>query len=105
MDPRVLDVPYLIRLLIVELFVLPFRPARTASAYRAIWTEVGSPLVAHTRDLVTALDEKLPVPVEAAMRYGNPSIAVGIQRLKQRLPAMDEVLLIPLYPHFAMATF
>lgn len=105
MDERVLDVPYPIRKLIVELFILPFRPAQSAEAYRQIWTEEGSPLVHLTDQIAEALQDRLPIPVAYGMRYGNPSIEHGIRQLLQRESALDRLYLIPLYPHYAMATY
>lgn len=103
MDPRVLDVPYPIRKIIVELFILPFRPKNSAHAYRQIWWEEGSPLVVISRRVQAQLQERINEPVELAMRYGNPSVEQGIRNLQRR--EVKEIFLIPLYPHYAMATY
>ena len=71
MDPRVLDVPAPLRALIVYGAILPFRPARSAAAYREIWTAEGSPLVAITKRLAERLRGEMEMPVAIAMRYGS----------------------------------
>jgi len=74
MDPYVIQLPWLLRRLIVSLFVLPTRPKRSAEAYRSVWTDRGSPLIALSRDLLAAVAAKTSVPVAMGMRYENPSI-------------------------------
>jgi len=102
MDGNVIDVPYLLRALIVKGFILPFRPKRSAHAYRTIWWGEGSPLIVISRRVRDALAERLDVPVELAMRYGNPSIPDAIRRLSAE--GIEEVFVVPLYPHYAMST-
>lgn len=102
MDGRVLDLPWPLRRLIVSGFILPTRPKRSATAYRAIWWPEGSPQVAFSRRLADALQAMLPQPVALAMRYGNPSIAYGLGELLAQ--GIDELLLVPLFPHYAMST-
>jgi ferrochelatase len=103
MDGRVLDAPYPIRWSIVHLSILPSRPAQSAEAYEKIWAPEGSPLVVTSRKVQAALQERLPVPVELAMRYQNPSILQAIGRLREQ--GIEEVLLIPLFPHYAMSSY
>lgn len=103
MDPYVIQLPWLLRRLIVSLFVLPFRPKRSAEAYRSIWTDRGSPLLALSHDLLAALQQKTSVPVAMGMRYGNPSIESALLKLAAE-PGVEEVLLTPLYPHYADST-
>lgn len=105
MDKYVIDVPWLLRALIVKGFILPFRPKRSAEAYKAVWTDEGSPLIVISEKLKEKLSTKIEAPMEMAMRYGNPSIKNGIEKLLEKMPDMEELLLIPLYPHYAMATF
>lgn len=102
-DPRVLDLPTPMRRLLLYLFILPFRPARSAEAYAKIWTDRGSPLVYLTRDLADALAERIPMPVAVGMRYGAPSIAQGLAELQAR--GAKRILLVPLYPHYAMSSY
>ncbi len=103
MDARVIDAPFLIRKMIVELFVLPFRPKNSAHAYQQIWWNEGSPLIVLSRKVQKMLQKTSAEPVELAMRYGNPSIEQAIQNLVEQ-KGVEEIFLLPLYPHYAMAT-
>ncbi|MDY6981846.1 MAG: ferrochelatase, partial [Pseudomonadota bacterium] len=103
MDPYVIQLPWLLRRLIVSLFVLPTRPKRSAHAYESIWTDRGSPLVALSMDLLDEVRKHTSLPVGMAMRYGSPSIENELTRLAA-VPGVDEVLLLPLYPHYAEST-
>ena len=103
MDPYVIQLPWLLRRMIVSLFVLPFRPARSAHAYQSIWTPEGSPLVALSMQLLEKLKQETSLPVAMAMRYGNPSIESELLKLAA-VPGVDEILLLPLYPHYAEST-
>ncbi len=103
MDGRVLDAPWPIRFGVVNFAILPTRPKQSAEAYSKIWQPDGSPLVATTRHVRDHLRKRLSVPVEMAMRYQNPSIAFAINQLLQR--GVDEVLLIPLFPQYAMSSY
>ena len=103
MDPYVIQLPWLLRRLIVSLFVLPTRPRRSAHAYRSIWTERGSPLIALSMDLLAAVRQRTDLPVGMAMRYGNPSIEDELMKLAT-LPGIQEIVFLPLYPHYAEST-
>tara|TARA_R100001143_G_C3358335_1_gene133944 strand:+ start:2850 stop:3911 length:1062 start_codon:yes stop_codon:yes gene_type:complete len=103
MDPYVIQLPWALRALIVYLLVLPKRPAATAEAYQSVWTEEGSPLVSLSNQLLAALQEKTGVPIAMAMRYGKPSIESQLKTLAA-IDGVEEVLYIPLYPHFADST-
>jgi ferrochelatase len=103
MDPYVIQLPWLIRRLIVSLFVLPTRPKRSAHAYQSIWTSAGSPLISLSMDLLKAVQQQTALPVGMAMRYGNPSIESELLELA-RQPGITEVLFLPLYPHYAEST-
>ena len=103
MDPFVIQLPWLLRRLIVGLFVLPFRPKASAHAYQSVWTEDGSPLLALSRKLLQAVQAKTTVPVRLAMRYGSPSIESELLAL-EKTGNIEEVLLLPLYPHYAEST-
>ncbi|WP_298526817.1 ferrochelatase [uncultured Christiangramia sp.] len=102
MDERVIDVPYWARTLLVKGIVLNTRPKKSAEAYQKIWWDEGSPLIVLSKRLKNKIDEKTSVPIALAMRYGTPNIKQGLQDLKDK--GVDEVLLFPLYPQFAMAT-
>ena len=103
MDGRVLDAPYPIRFGIVHLAILPTRPKQSAHAYQTIWTNEGSPLVVTSRNLRKKLQERVSVEVKLAMRYQNPSIASALNELNDA--GVEEVLLIPLFPHYAMSSY
>jgi ferrochelatase len=103
MDPYVIQVPWLIRRMIVSLFVLPKRPKDSAEAYRQVWTDKGSPLVSFSKELREKVQSKLTQPVHLAMRYGNPSIESQLLEIAEN-PAIEEVFFIPLYPHYADST-
>ncbi len=106
MDGRVIDVPWLLRKYIVTCTILPFRPRRSAAAYRAIWGPDGSPLITTSRRVQALLSEQVSGPVELAMRYRNPSIPDAINRIVHDMkPRIDEILMIPLYPHYAMSSY
>lgn len=102
MDERVIDVPYLLRAFLVKGIILNTRPKKSAAAYQKIWWDEGSPLIVLSKRLQEKVQEQVSVPVALAMRYGNPSIESGLQELYNK--GVDEVLLVPLYPQFAMAT-
>ena len=106
MDPYVIQLPWLLRALIVNLLILPKRPYSSTEAYRSVWTEEGSPLVQRSDELLKALKSQLDLPVAMAMRYGNPSIESQIKSLvaNDGKGGMDEILFIPLYPHHADST-
>ncbi len=102
MDKRVIDVPYLLRAFLVKGIILNTRPKKSAAAYKKIWWDEGSPLIVLSQRLHEKVKNITDIPVELAMRYGNPSMKSGIQKLADQ--GIDEILLIPLYPQFAMAT-
>jgi ferrochelatase len=104
MDPYVLDLPSVARALLVRGVILRTRPAKSAEAYAKIWTDEGSPLIVISERMRAALEAETGVPVGLAMRYGEPSIAHGIDALLARAGGAAEVLVVPLYPHYAMAS-
>ena len=105
MDEKVIDVPYLLRLFLVRGIISPFRAPKSAKAYRSIWTDEGSPLVVLTNQLQQALQAKVDEPVTVAMRYGNPSPKDAFEELRSKNPDLKEVVLVPLYPHYAMSSY
>ena len=102
MDERVIDVPLWARTLLVKGIILNTRPKASAAAYKKIWWDEGSPLIVISERLQGAIQKQTSLPVALAMRYGSMTIKKGIQELVDK--GVDEVLLIPLYPQFAMAT-
>ncbi len=102
MDPRVIDVPYLFRALLVKGIILNTRPKKSAKAYAKIWWKEGSPLIVLSERLQGKVQTKTEIPVGLAMRYGAMSMKKGIQELVDK--GVDDILIFPLYPQFAMAT-
>ena len=102
MDERVIDISRVLRTFLVKGIILNTRPKKSAKAYKKIWWEEGSPLIVLSKRLQKSVQKKISIPVELAMRYGNPSIEVGIKNLVNQ--GVNEIILIPLYPQFAMAT-
>lgn len=103
-DPRVLDIPWLWRKIVLELFILPFRPKQSAHAYRKVWTERGSPLLFHSQDLAAKVAAALGpgVQVELAMRYGRPSIRAALERF--RAAGVERITVFPLFPQYATSS-
>ncbi len=105
MDKRVIDMPLVTRALLVRGLIVPFRAPKSAEAYRSIWTKEGSPLIVLTKQLQAALQQQVDEPVEIAMRYGQPSPKQAYDRLLAANPQLEEVILVPLYPHYAMSSY
>ena len=105
MDPRVLDAPWPIRWCVVNLAILPKRPAQSAEAYKKICTPEGMPLVVTSRNVSRKLRTRAggAFTVELAMRYQSPSIESAFENL--RSAGVKELLVMPLFPHFAMSSF
>jgi len=107
-DPRVVEFPRLLWMIILHGVILNIRPRRSAEAYAKVWMDDGSPLLAISERqaiaLRTSLEERLdgPVKVELAMRYGNPSIASGLEKLRQA--NVRRLLVLPLYPQYSAST-
>ena len=102
-DPRVLDIHPVARMALLELVILPRRPARSADAYRKVWMKEGSPLLVHGKALAQAVAEKLPEHrVELAMRYGNPSLPSGMEALREA--GCTRIVVLPLYPQYASSS-
>ena len=105
MDGKVIDMPYLLRFLLVKGIIVPARVKNSAAAYRTIWSEEGSPLIAITKKLQEAVATATGKPVTIAMRYGNPNPQDAYEKLIQMNPEMEEAILVPLYPHYAMSSY
>ena len=102
-DPRVIDINPVGRALLLNLIILPTRPAKSAHAYRQIWDpERGSPLLSHSKDLAAAVQRQLGESwrVALAMRYGNPSIASALEAMK----GCDRIVVLPLFPQHAASS-
>lgn len=105
MDKRVMDFNYLLRSWLVKAIIVPRRAKQSAQAYESIWTENGSPLISITEKLCTELEQLIKLPVTYTMRYGKPKPEIAFAELLRKSPNLKEVLLLPLYPHYAMSSF
>ena len=103
MDKRVIGKSYLFRYILVKGIILNFRPRKSAAAYKKIWWKEGSPLVVLSRLLEEKVKKLIDMPVALAMRYGSISIKKGIQELKDK--GVNEITVLPLYPHYAMSSY
>ncbi|MGE4368530.1 MAG: ferrochelatase [Burkholderiaceae bacterium] len=106
-DPRVIEIPQVVWQIILRLFILPGRPRKLAPRYQGIWLEQGSPLLVYSQAQALGVQQRLAgavggVHVELAMRYGNPSVAQGMARLRQL--GCERILVVPLYPQYAAST-
>lgn len=101
-DPYVIDIAPPLRWMLLNLIILPTRPAKSAEAYKKIWTERGSPLMFYSEDLLAQVKKRLPgAPTELVMRYGSPSVATGLKNL--RAQGVTKVVALPLYPQYSLA--
>lgn len=105
MDGKVIDMPFLLRALLVRGIIVPFRAPKSAEAYKSIWWKEGSPLIVLTNQLQQAVQPHFDMPVEIAMRYGNPTPQAAYENLLKKVPDLEEVILFPLYPHYAMSSY
>ena len=105
MDGRVLDAPWPIRWCVVHLTILPKRPVESAEAYHKVWTKDGSPLVVTSRHVQQELQSRVggDLVIELAMRYQSPDIESAIVRLRDQ--GITDLLVFPLFPHYAMSSF
>lgn len=103
MDPCVIDLPWLARRLLLSLFILPTRPAKSAQAYASVWFDEGAPLKVISERFRQQVANHTELPLGLAMRYANPSIEQELLKLAQ-LGDIEEILLLPLYPHYAMSS-
>ena len=104
-DPRVIDINPVGRALLLNLFILPFRPAKSAHAYASIWdAKRGSPLLYHSRDLAAAVATQLGADwhVELAMRYGQPSLAAALEAFAAS--GVERIVVLPLFPQYASSS-
>jgi protoporphyrin/coproporphyrin ferrochelatase len=102
MDKRVIDVAWPIRRFVVGMILIN-RPKESAHAYQKVWLKEGSPLVVISKNVIKKLQPRVKIPVELAMRYQNPSIEHSLRKLVGQ--GVDDLLLIPLFPQYAMSSF
>lgn len=104
MDPRVIELPKLLRWILVRGIIVNFRSHKSAAIYRKIWTEDGSPLILNCESLGEKIAAELgdEFEVEVAMRYGNPNVAEKIAAL--HTTGVRKLVIIPLYPQYSGST-
>lgn len=103
-DPRVIDIPWLLRTLLVNLIIVPFRAAGSTKLYKQLWTDKGSPLIIYGKSVQEKLQGKLgeDYGVHLAMRYQNPSLKKTLAEM--RVLNYEKLIIIPLFPHYASAS-
>jgi protoporphyrin/coproporphyrin ferrochelatase len=106
-DPRVIDIPWLPRKLLVNGIIVPFRAPKSAKIYKELWDMSNgiSPLMTHTQKVKELLQERFKndnVTVEMAMRYQNPSMDSVLSKMKTA--NYDEIIILPLFPQYASAS-
>jgi len=102
MDERVIDIPYWKRWLLIKGIILNVRPKKSAAAYKKIWWKEGSPLVVISERFTKKVATNATIPLALAMRYGSMTIKKGFEELAKK--GVDDILIVPLYPHFAMSS-
>lgn len=105
MDERVIDFSRAFRTFLIKGIVLNTRPKKSAQAYRSIWWDEGAPLLVLSERLQKKVAEASAFPVGLAMRYGNPSLEAAFAGMCSEHPELEEVAVIPLYPHYAMSSY
>jgi len=102
-DPRVIDISWLWRKLLVNLIIVPFRAPKSAKQYKVIWTQEGSPLLIYGERLKDKLQKKLgdTYIVELAMRYQQPSVRKTLDKIAHKV---EKLIVVPLYPHYASSS-
>ncbi len=103
-DPRVIDLPWLLRKILVNLIIVPFRAPRSAKLYKLLWTEKGSPLTFHSFSVRDKLQEQLgnKYSIFVAMRYANPNIRDVMEQI--RIAGFSKLIVVPMFPHYASSS-
>jgi ferrochelatase len=103
-DPRVIDIPWLLRKILVNLIIVPFRAPKSAAIYKKLWTKNGSPLLIHGLEVQKKLAESLPQnhKVFLAMRYGNPSVDSVMKEISAWQP--NRITVLPMFPQYASSS-
>lgn len=103
-DPRVIDLPWLRRMILVNGIIIPFRVKKSTGLYRRVWTVSGSPILMYLNSLQQKLELKFGAGADfyAAMRYGEPSIASVLDKINRI--GYDELVVLPLFPQYAEST-
>jgi ferrochelatase len=103
-DPRVIDIPYLFRKILVNIIIVPFRAPKSAKLYQRLWTEKGSPLLFYSESLKEKVQSELGsnFEVELAMRYQSPSMEAVLDKMKVK--GYERLIIFPLFPQYASAS-
>ena len=101
-DRRIVELPRWKWWPILHGIILRTRPKKSAERYRGVWTDEGSPLIVHTRRTAGALEAELGIPVYWSMRYGSPSTASVLDRMKA--DGVGRVLVMPMFAQYASQT-
>ncbi len=103
-DPRVINLPWLMRKILINLIIVPFRAPKSTLLYQRLWTEKGSPLLFYARQTVEKLNMQLESGNKAfvAMRYGNPSIPKVLEQIRKE--GFSRLIILPLFPQYASST-
>ncbi|MFZ6009647.1 MAG: ferrochelatase [Bacteroidota bacterium] len=103
-DPRVIDIPWLMRKMLVNLIIVPFRAPKSAKIYQKLWTDKGSPLLYHSQRAQELLQQSLgeDYDVHLAMRYKNPSISNVLEMMRKKNYA--RIIVLPMFPQYASAS-
>jgi len=103
-DPRVIDLPWLLRKILVNLVIVPFRAPKSAKLYKLLWTENGSPLSFHSNNVKEKLKDQLgeSYDVFVAMRYANPNIREVLKKIK--VGNFSRLIVVPMFPHYASSS-
>jgi ferrochelatase len=101
MDPLVIDVPWAARWFLVNVLIVPKRKFASSVQYKTSWTDRGSPLLFHLKDLAAKVAPLVAgeFELEYAMRYGSPSVATALAALRAK--GVTDVTVLPLYPQYA----
>ncbi|MFT6209798.1 MAG: ferrochelatase [Bacteroidia bacterium] len=103
-DPRVIDIPWIARKLLVNAIIVPFRAPKSAKIYKQMWTDEGSPLLIHSEKFRDGLQADLgdKYQVEIAMRYQSPSVEEGLEKIRKNNP--KKIIVVPMYPQYASSS-
>ncbi len=104
MDNRVIDIPYILRFLLVNFIIAPFRGPKSAKIYQELWTDRGSPLKFYGHEVEGLLQTSLGADFKVilAMRYQSPSIKLALDQFKNS--SVKKIVVLPMFPQYASAS-
>lgn len=106
-DPLVMGKPKWMSHILAKYIIAPLSSRKSFGKYKQIWLQEptpASPLLYNMQKLAAALEKKKNIPVETALRYGEPNIESGLKNLEKKCPLLHEVIIFPLYPQYAQST-